>query len=121
MNKLHIELELQYSLGDDEYLLTQNISDVVIENESEFNELMERVCSKYDMRAELLSETLQVHNVSLSGYDGVISVEYDYDAYYGCKDMDNGDGVQEEWKFKLKDNKIIFDLELPERERYDEI
>ena len=72
------------------------------------------------MRAELLDETLEVHDVSLSDSGGVASVAYEYDAYYGCKDMNHSDCIEDEWEFRLDGNQIIFVLDLPERERYDE-
>lgn len=121
MKSLHIELKFHCDIEDGEEILFEAITDAIVSNESEFNELMDRVCSKHDMRAELLGGTLQVHEVSLSGEGGIATVEYDYDAYYGCSDMDHGDGVQDDQKFRIEGNKLIFDLELPEIERYDEI
>ena len=102
MNNLHVELELLYDFNDGIDVLSEHISDVISDNESEFGERMGRICSKYDMRAELVSETLQVHDVSLASTGGVVGVTYDYDAYYGCKDMCHGDAIEDEWKFALK-------------------
>ena len=120
MNKLHIELELVFSRNAGEEELNEQIKDAILSNESKFSVRMARVCGKYDMRAELLDETLQVNDVDLSDSGGVVCVAYDYDAYYGCKDMNHCDAVEDEWEFRLDENKIIFDLELPERERNDE-
>ena len=120
-NYLKVELDLFYDIDDGEEILCENIADIIREEEREFLELLVRICGTKNSRAEFLPDTLEVHKVVLSNQGGVASISFDYDAYNGCKDMDQGDTAEEEWKFKLDGKKILFRLLLPEFEREDEI
>ncbi len=119
METLHVEIELHCE-HQTEAELIECIKDAITSNESEFYELMGRTCRKIEMRAEISEESLEVSDVSMSASGGVVSVEYEYSAYYGCKDADHSDYLNDDWKFHLDNNKLIFDLSLPEVERYDE-
>ena len=137
MNKLHVELNLLYSIDDlkdedsmddDECYLdyiyekecefTQNIENVVLKEVSEFEIYMGEVSAQYNIRASYITDTLRVNdiNINLPSVLGSVSVEYEYDAYSGCRDMDDSDTIDEVWNFQIKGNKVIFDLKIPERD-----
>jgi hypothetical protein len=137
MNKLHVELSLFYSIDDlkdedsmdeeecygdyifeKECKFAQNIENAILENESEFNIYMNEVSTQYNIRALYMTGTLRVNEVRiiLPSASGSVSVEYDYDAYYGCQDMDVSGSIDESWNFQIEGNKVIFDLEIPERD-----
>lgn len=107
------------SLADDTFqaLVKRTIED----NESEFYELMSRLAQTHDMRAEPVEDTLEVNDVSGDDAGGVVSVSFMYSAYYGCKDMDGSDDIEDDWEFRRDGNKLIFDLALPPEREPDEI
>jgi len=118
---LHIELEIYYDINDDKDVLLQNISDIIVDNETEFYKRMHKICIQYNDRANFLEESLEVQDINLENSEGIVEVSYDFDAYHGCKDIDQGDTVTDEWSFKLIGKSIIFDIKIPDLEREDEI
>lgn len=137
MKKLRFELNLSHNIDDlkdedsmDEeecYLdyidekereFVQDIENAILENESKFGIYMSEVSTQYDIRALYTTGTLRVNEVkiSLPSALGFVSVEYDYYAYYGCQDMDGSNSIDERWDFKIEGNKVIFDLEILERD-----
>lgn len=117
---LHVELVLdEYPSNNDD--LEKIIGNALRENESEFYELMGRLALGVDMRAVFVEETLGVTSVSADANGGVVSVSFDYSAYYGCKDMDSSDVVEDDWPFVRDGHKLIFDLPLPPERGRDEI
>ncbi|MGF1735363.1 hypothetical protein [Photobacterium satsumensis] len=122
-NKLHLEFEFKVADEEREEILENVVKDLIEVNVGSFNERMARVSTQYDMRAEVLTDTFEVKEVAIN-FDndvGVASVEYDWDAYYGCKDMCGGDRIEDDWSFEIRNNTIVFDLNLPEDNRFDEI
>ncbi|HBI3715948.1 TPA: hypothetical protein K4M41_004789 [Vibrio parahaemolyticus] len=131
--RLELELDIYYEEISDLEDLKSAIADCVIENELEFTSRTGVLCSQADVRASYLEGSLDVEHIEFStpnifddnqefiqNVSGTISVSFEYDAYYGCKDMDNGDLIDDAWGFELSDEKLKFCLEIPE-ERYDEI
>ncbi len=121
MKILHIELDLIGTKQDGDEVSTEEIKDAIISNESEFMERMAVLCSKSETRASLLEDTIAVEDICLSGNGGVASVVFEYEAYYGCKDADHSGEIQDDWEFDIIENKIVFDLEVPDLFRDDEI
>ncbi|EHI9243118.1 hypothetical protein LQK65_004145 [Vibrio parahaemolyticus] len=122
-NKLHLEFEFKLSDEEREELLESTVKEIVEINVGSFYERMARISIQYDMRAEVLTDTFEVTEVTINFTKnvGVASVEYDWDAYYGCKDMCGGDRIEDEWSFEVRRNTIVFDLNLPQDNRFDEI
>ena len=137
MSKLHVELNLLYdiedlkyedSMDDDECYLdyiyekecefTQDIEKAVLKEASEFKDYMGEVIAQYDMRGSYYIGTLEVNHVNISLPSGVgsVHVKYDYGVYSGCRDIDLDDTIDEDWSFQIEGNKVIFDLEIPERD-----
>ena len=67
-----------------------------------------------DMRAELLE--VVVASVEIDGDTITVYYEVEYDAYYGCKDMDGGDTYEEVMTGKVVNGHIVFPRHIsPER------
>ncbi|EJA3296705.1 hypothetical protein MWT72_004209 [Vibrio vulnificus] len=122
-NKLHLEFEFKLADKEREELLESTVKEIIEFNVGSFYERMARISIQYDMRAEVLTDTFEVTEVVINFTKniGVASVEYDWDAYYGCKDMCGGDHIEDEWSFEVRRNTIVFDLNLPQDNRFDEI
>lgn len=117
---LHVELTFDKdSLVDETFQVL--VKRAIKENESKFYELMGRLAQTHDMRAELVENTLEVDDVSEDDAGGVVSVSFMYSVYYGCKDMDGSDCIEDDWEFRRDGNKLIFDLALPPEREPDEI
>lgn len=123
INNLHLEFSFEIAHENREEQLEYVVKNIIEENANAFNERMSRVSIQYDMRAEVLTDTFAVTEVAINFDDnvGTACVEYDWAAYYGCKDMCGGDRIEDEWSFKIINNTIVFDLNLPEDDRFDEI
>lgn len=117
---LHVELTLDEEPQSASAFKAQ-LKQAVEENESEFYQLMGGLAQMHDMRGELVEETLEVLDVSGNASGGVVSVSFSYSAYYGCKDMDGSDELEDDWEFRRDGLKVIFDLELPPERGPDEI
>ncbi|WP_368085245.1 hypothetical protein [Vibrio splendidus] len=122
-NKLHLEFEFKIPDEEREDLLENTVNELVQANARSFYERMARTSIQYDMRAEVSIETFKVVEVTIDFVKnaGVASVKYDWDSYYGCKDMCGGDCIDDDWPFVIRGNTILFDLNLPQDDRYDEI
>ncbi len=121
MKTLRIEIELIFTSEDREQVDAKEIEDTIISNESEFYPRMGVLCALSDRRANLIEGSLVIEELEFNNEGGVASVVFDYEAYYGCKDMDHSDAIQDDWEFEIKGNKLIFVLEIPEIDREDEI
>ncbi|ULQ46357.1 hypothetical protein JN531_014810 [Flagellatimonas centrodinii] len=117
---LHVELELSEKPRSNKAFRAL-VKQAVEENEAEFYEVMARQAQMHDMRGELVEETLEVNDVSGDSTGGVVSVSFMYSAYYGCKDIDGSDDLQDDWEFRCDGMKLIFDLEIPPERGPDEI
>ncbi|MEL3914686.1 hypothetical protein [Aeromonas caviae] len=134
MNKtLNIEIYISPDDECDVDYLKDIISDAICENENSFFPITTTLCEEKDLRATYLDGSLCVECIDfknpdifdtegniLDDIDGIANVSFEYDAYYGCKDMDNGGEVEDSWSFKLSKGKVIFSFEMPEV-RHDEI
>ncbi|MDT8826907.1 hypothetical protein NX014_21935, partial [Vibrio vulnificus] len=129
--KLDISIDYDEDLDLDD--LKEIIAEAVIDNELEFTPRTGVLCAQADLRGSYIEESLLVEFVEFNSSDvfdsqglildslsGTISVSFDYDAYYGCKDMDGGDQLEDSWTFELSGKILKFRLDIPE-ERYDEI
>jgi hypothetical protein len=137
MSKLHVELNLLYSIDDlkneesmdDEecYLgyihekeceFKQNIENAILKEASEFEDHMGEVIAQYDMRGSYYTGTLEVNhvNISLPSGLGSVHVKYDYEVYSGCRDNNLDSDIDDDWYFQIEGNKVIFDLAIPERD-----
>ncbi|NOI20794.1 hypothetical protein F0223_21455 [Vibrio coralliilyticus] len=130
--KLYRELDIYFESEFDSEDLKAAISEAIVENESEFGEVTGGHCSQTDVRARYLPDSLEVEYIEFttSIYDeedciasdisGYAQVSFEYAAYYGCKDLDGGDSLDDCWNFRLLDGKLIFNIDIPEQ-RYDEL
>jgi hypothetical protein len=121
MKNLHIELDLAFDDSADDQISVDVITDTVLINAAMFWQRMQILCEQAEPRANLIEDSLAITYISLSDQGRIVSVEFEYEAYYGCKDMDHSDAVQDEWEFDIIGNKLIFDLDIPDLERDDEI
>jgi hypothetical protein len=120
-----LELSFDIYSKQDEEDLKRCISDVIKENENSFMPRIAKVCSQYDMRADVSEDSLAVEDVMLSEeragvVEGTVSVTYCWSSYYGCKDMCGADTVNDTWDFSVTSNKLLINLSIPE-DRVDEI
>lgn len=131
--KLNFELDIFPDNECDLDNLKDIIADAICDNESSFYPITTTLCEKSDLRATYLEGSLCVESIEiktldifdtdgniLDDIDGIANVYFEYDAYYGCKDMDSSDQVEDSWNFKLSRWKVIFSIEIPDV-RHDEI
>lgn len=120
-----LKLSFNIDLSQNEDELIKSITEIVEENENSFMPRIAKVCSQYDMRAEVSEGSLAVEEVNLGELSselvsGNVCVTYDWSSYYGCKDMCGEDRVDDAWDFSISSGKLLIDLAIPE-ERVDEI
>ncbi len=119
------ETSFDIDVSKNEEELITHITEILEGSHNHFLARMAKVCSEYDIRAEVSEDSLVVEEVILSnlGTDtitGTLCVTYDWSSHYGCKDMSGQDSVDDTWEFSITDNKFIVHLVIPE-ERYDEL
>lgn len=117
-----IEIELFGGISKGKKWLVDAITDAVKDNESDFKGVMAATCLKYNPHAEVL-DGLEVGEVVIdeSGDTGYVEVEYEWDVYFGCDDLAIQDIVSDNWGFQIQGTEVVFQLEVPEIERTDEI
>jgi hypothetical protein len=118
---LHVKLNLAPVIDAGEQELRKEIASKIKENELKFLDKMQAECSRHGYRAQYLESSLSVDAVDLYGHGGGASVSYSWDEYNGCDDMNRGDEEEECWGFELEGEWIIFNLEIPDLLRDDEI
>jgi hypothetical protein len=120
-----LELSFDIDINQTEGELKKSIIDIIVENENSFMPCMERICSQYDMRAEVSEGSLKVVEIDLNQqgsklFSGLVSVNYDWSSYYGCKDKRGADTVDDTWDYSISNAKLLFRFNIPE-ERNDDI
>lgn len=109
MNQLQIEAPDNFE-NDEEFI------DWVLENSELFHGAMDLDASIHDDRATV--DEVRITNVELDDASVAIYYEYDYSAYYGCRNIDHGDTSEEEVIVgKRKGHNLLFDKFKPREKR----
>jgi len=108
MNRLLIDIPTHIS-SDDE------LADWVRKNPSLFSEAMDLDASQFDDRATV--DKVSISDVTVDGETVVIQYEYDYSAYYGCRDMNHANTSDEEIIVGTRQGNILSFERFKPRER----
>ncbi len=97
------------------------IGNLVLKHQSEFEPLFERAIDVDDGRVQLVDDSVEIEQVELDddGKSGCVSVEFMSSFYAGCKDQDSTDWHQEDLPFSIENGVLIFDILIPAHWRID--
>ena len=129
--QLNVSLELLFEDEMDLDDLKELIADAVISNATDFLEILSRVCSNLNSRADYCDDSLEIESVNLDSpvdlsdlnslsATGCVQVFFEWYAYYGCDDMNQHDSIDDLWNFEINGQNLNFSIDLP-IERVDEI
>lgn len=95
---VRINIPLEY----DENSLTDHLN----ENIEDLYPALDLDVEERDMRANFIEATIT--SVDIDGDKIIVYYEVDYDAHYGCKDIDGGGTYEDEIVGKIEGGHIIF-------------
>ena len=84
----------------------ESLADHLNEHIDDLYQALDLDVEERDMRAQLLE--VAITSVEIDGDTVTVYYEVDYDAYYGCKDLDSGGTYEEEMTGKVDNGHIIF-------------
>jgi len=119
--KINIELELLFDKHESKDELIDDIQETILNNEAEFGERITTICLQMDPLAIYSDDSFQINDLQINDSEGNVYVQYDWTSYYGCSNANGGGTEEDHWEFQLDDNKLSFEIEIPEIRRYDEI
>ena len=119
---LCITLPLIVSGINDNALLKSSVASIIIENESQFLPLLERLIDMGDARMTVIEGSLNIKpvDVEVSPTGGVAFGTFESDFFVGCKDMNSQDDHEVSLKFDIEDSNLVFNIQLPPAWRPDE-
>jgi hypothetical protein len=92
----------------------ESLADHLNERIEELYPALDLDVEERDMRATLLEVTIT--SVEIDGSTVTVYYEVEYDAYYGCKDLDSGGSYEEEMTGEMGNGYISFSRHIsPER------
>ncbi|MCU7844698.1 MAG: hypothetical protein KZQ93_12740 [Candidatus Thiodiazotropha sp. (ex Monitilora ramsayi)] len=112
-DRLRVELHLPQTDIGNEQSLERVIASLVIENQNSFHPLFERLIDTGDARITVMDRSVVVNDVSVSGNEGGVDIEFGSGFYASCKDMNSTGEHACFLEFQLNSTSIIFDMELP--------
>lgn len=116
--------EVSVSFTVDSHDLDEDgLLDILNEHFQELEEyLLTGGISHLNTRAEYSDETLELLDVEdfEEGHAYSLHYQFGWEAWHGCKDMNDG-GIEDEWaRFSYKDGRILFKKLVEERDTIDE-
>lgn len=110
--KLVVKIPRKYSGPEIE---NDEIEELMIEHQSLFEPLFERILDTGDGRIQLVNNSLEVEQVDFDESDGsgTVDVEFLSSFYAGCKDINSADWHQETLSFTVLDGFLVFDIDMP--------
>ena len=116
---MYEEISIPIALDSPEFcdILESNIADSFDELQSY---LLDGIWQHND-RAEYVDDSLQIQEIiHIKDNEYVMHYEYEWYAYFGCRDMDLRDTSERSVNFKLIDGKLVFNFLILERRSTDE-
>ena len=113
--RLRVDLELNNVDEINADTLKDSIINAVINKQSEFNPLFERIIDCGDARVTVMDESLAVGDCWLDSNltSGSVSGMFGSNFYAGCNDMNSDSEHEIDLPFEIEDSTLIFDIELP--------
>lgn len=114
MTNTHLYIELPINLNPS---LTDNlkidaISKAIEDNQGKFSPYLDCFIDGNDIRTNIISGSLEVDSVDL--FNNAVDISFESEFYAGCKDMNSTDKHEATLDFDIANNKLIFNIELPQ-------
>lgn len=100
--------------------LEERIAKTIKENEGEFWRYFERLIDTEDARYTVIDDSLEIERIVINGIEGFAHGNFTWDFYAGCKDINSIDQKEVEINFKISEETLVFDIDLPIIWRSDE-
>lgn len=114
-DQLYVTIPLIIDNLNDNASLKRAISVAIMENQSAFHPLLERLIEMGDLRMTVLDDSLNIDTFDVIADDsgGIACGTFDSDFYAGCKDMNSVDEHEVELPFTIENNILVFNIVLP--------
>lgn len=107
------KLSFSLTIKDSCKTFEESIAKTIKINESEFLRYFERLIDTEDARYTVTEESMEISEISLNNIEGYAYGAFTWDFYAGCKDINPTGQKEFEIKFKILDQNLYFDIELP--------
>jgi hypothetical protein len=116
--KLIVKIALKYSHLE---IDAASIEELIVEHQSDFQPLLARIIDVDDGRVELVDDSLEIESIEFDedGRSGVAEVEFMSSFYAGCKDLNSTDWHPTLLPFRIENDVLVFEIDLPVRWRVD--